>query len=131
MEHFHYRNKCQLGHFFMNFHYARYENVKKSVPPKFKNEASDLLIRIKLHENLNFMSKSLYLEVKVSKRAKKCQKKPQIGLIVRFPNFFLPWLIWHLKSIAKIWWKKIWCHIMTLGVNFSNLVNLTGHFQSY
>ena len=27
----------------MNFHYARYENVKKSVPPKFKNEASDHL----------------------------------------------------------------------------------------
>ena len=38
------------------------------------------------------MSKSLYLEVKVSKRAKKCRKKPQIGLIVRFPKFFLPWL---------------------------------------
>ena len=29
----------------MNFHYARYENVKKSVPPKFKNEASDHLKR--------------------------------------------------------------------------------------
>ena len=43
MEHFHYRNKCQIGHFVMNFHYARYENVKKSVPPKFKNEASDHL----------------------------------------------------------------------------------------
>ena len=43
MEQFHYRNKCQIGHFFMNFHYARYENVKKSVPPKFKNEASDHL----------------------------------------------------------------------------------------
>ena len=43
MEHFHYRNKCQIGHFFMNFHYARYENVRKSVPPKFKNEASDHL----------------------------------------------------------------------------------------
>ena len=43
MEHFHYRNKCQIGHFFMNFHYERYENVKKSVPPKFKNEASDRL----------------------------------------------------------------------------------------
>ena len=43
MEHFQYRNKCQIGHFFMNFHYERYENVKKSVPPKFKNEASDHL----------------------------------------------------------------------------------------
>ena len=43
MEHFHYRNKCQIGHFFMNFHYARYENVIKSVPPKFKNEAKDHL----------------------------------------------------------------------------------------
>ena len=31
----------------MNFHYARYENVKKSVPPKFKNEASDHLKDIK------------------------------------------------------------------------------------
>ena len=46
MEHFHYRNKCQIGHFFMNFHYERYENVKKSVPPKFKNEASDHLKHI-------------------------------------------------------------------------------------
>ena len=43
MEHFHYRNIGQIGHFFMNFHYERYENVKKSVPPKFKNEASDHL----------------------------------------------------------------------------------------
>ena len=47
MEHFHYRNKCQIGHFFMNFHYERYENVKKSVPPKFKNEASDHLKKMK------------------------------------------------------------------------------------
>ena len=46
MEHFHYRNKCQIGHFFMNFHYERYENVKKSVPPKFKNEASDHLKKV-------------------------------------------------------------------------------------
>ena len=37
----------------MNFHYARYENVKKSVPPKFKNEASDHLKNIEyLAENL-------------------------------------------------------------------------------
>ena len=41
MEHFHYRNIGQIGHFFMNFHYARYEKVKKSVPPNIKNEASD------------------------------------------------------------------------------------------
>ena len=27
----------------MNFHYARYEKVKKSVPPNIKNEASDHL----------------------------------------------------------------------------------------
>ena len=46
MEHFHYGNKCQIGHFFMNFHYERYENVKKSVSPKFKNEASDHLKEI-------------------------------------------------------------------------------------
>ena len=43
MEHFHYRNIGQIGHFFMNFHYARYEKVKKSVPPNIKNEASDHL----------------------------------------------------------------------------------------
>ena len=43
MEHFHYRNIGQIGHFFMNFHYARYKKVKKSVPPKLKNEASDHL----------------------------------------------------------------------------------------
>ena len=45
MEHFHYRNIGQIGHFFMNFHYARYEKVKKSVPPNIKNEASDHLKR--------------------------------------------------------------------------------------
>ena len=27
----------------MNFHYARYKKVKKSVPPNIKNEASDHL----------------------------------------------------------------------------------------
>ena len=43
MEHFHYRNIGQIGHFFMNFHYARYKKVKKSVPPNIKNEASDHL----------------------------------------------------------------------------------------
>ena len=43
MEQFHYRNIGQIGHFFMNFHYARYEKVKKSVPPNIKNEASDHL----------------------------------------------------------------------------------------
>ena len=43
MEHFHYRNIGQIGHFFMNFHYARYEKVKISVPPNIKNEASDHL----------------------------------------------------------------------------------------
>ena len=43
MEHFHYRNIGQIGNFFMNFHYARYEKVKKSVPPNIKNEASDHL----------------------------------------------------------------------------------------
>ena len=43
MEHFHYRNIGQIGHFSMNFHYARYEKVKKSVPPNIKNEASDHL----------------------------------------------------------------------------------------
>ena len=47
MEHFHYRNNCQIGHFFTNFHYARYENDKKSVPPKFKDEASDHLKELK------------------------------------------------------------------------------------
>ena len=43
MEHFHYRNIGQIGHFFMNFHYARYKKVKKSVPPNIKNEVSDHL----------------------------------------------------------------------------------------
>ena len=43
MEHFHHRNIGQIGHFFMNFHYARYKKVKKTVPPNIKNEASDHL----------------------------------------------------------------------------------------
>ena len=60
MEHFHYRNKCQIGHFFMNFHYARYENVKKCVPPKFKNEASDHLNEIDIWGiNLNLQNDRL------------------------------------------------------------------------
>ena len=37
----------------MNFHYARYENVKKSVPPKFKNEASD---HLKANKNMYLSS---------------------------------------------------------------------------
>ena len=47
------------------------------------------------------MSESLYLVIKVSKRAKKCQKKPQIGLITRFPKKMLSWQIWN-ALIAKI-----------------------------
>ena len=27
--------------------------------------------------------------------------------------------------------KKNWCHYVTLGVNFSHLVNFTGHFLIY
>ena len=43
MEHFHQRNIGQIGHLYMNFYYARYQKVKKSVPPNIKNEASDHL----------------------------------------------------------------------------------------
>ena len=43
MGHFHCRNIGQIGHFFMNFYYARYEKVKKSLPQNIKNEASDHL----------------------------------------------------------------------------------------
>jgi hypothetical protein len=54
MEHFHYRNIGQIGHFFMNFHYARYKKVKKSVPPNIKNEASDHL-KNALHFEINWL----------------------------------------------------------------------------
>ena len=64
MEHFHYRNIGQIGHFFMNFHYARYEKVKKSVPPNIKNEASDhrnhfpkLLKSVKIDFSSSFFGK--------------------------------------------------------------------------
>ena len=43
MEHFQSPNIGQIGHFYMNFHYAKYQKVKKSVPPNFKNKASDHL----------------------------------------------------------------------------------------
>ena len=69
MEHFHYRNKCQIGHFFMNFHYARYENVEKSVPPKFKNEASDHLKW--LHSGHNHISFEAFTNSTVNSRFKK------------------------------------------------------------
>ena len=52
MEHFHYRKIGQIGHFFMNFHYARYKKVKKNVPPNIKNEASDHLKRMGITEIL-------------------------------------------------------------------------------
>ena len=76
------------------------------------------------------MPESLNLVVKVSTRAKKVPKKPQVGPITRFPKKNLSWLIWNI-SIAKIWWKKIWCHYINLGVIFPHSVKLTGHFQSY
>ena len=60
MEHFHYRNKCQIGHFFMNFHYARYEKVKKSVPPNIKNEASD---HLKVLNSLRILQKLTFILV--------------------------------------------------------------------
>ena len=52
------------------------------------------------------MPESLYLVIKVSKRAKKCQKKAQIGLITRFQKKILSRQIWN-ALIAKIWWKKV------------------------
>ena len=48
MEHFHYRNKGQIGHFFMNFHYARYENVKKSVPQILKMKPQTILSKFQI-----------------------------------------------------------------------------------
>ena len=42
----------------------------------------------------------------------------------------MSWLIWNL-SIAKIWWKNIWCHFITLGVIFSHLLKLRHHFRIY
>jgi hypothetical protein len=47
------------------------------------------------------MSESIYLVVKVPKRAKKYFKKPKIGLIVGFPKKKLSWLI-RYTSIAII-----------------------------
>ena len=41
----------------------------------------------------------------MSKGAKKCWKKPQLGLMPGFSKKFLPWLIWYI-SIAIIWGKK-------------------------
>ena len=41
----------------------------------------------------------------MSKRAKKCWKKPQIGLMPGFSKRKLPGLIWYI-SIAIIWGKK-------------------------
>ena len=60
MEHFHYRTKGQIGHFFMNFHYARYKKVKKSVPQKLKNEASDHLKQTIWRAALKSMAKLDY-----------------------------------------------------------------------
>ena len=86
--------------------------------------------RSKLAKWSNFMHGSLCRVVKVSKRARKCWKKPQIWFKKRFSKKFLSWPIWNI-SIAKIWWKKIWPHYTTLGVIFYHLVKLTGHFRIY
>ena len=43
---------------------------------------------IKIARKLKFYVKIIISKVKVSKRAKKCWKKPQIGLKTRFPKFF-------------------------------------------
>ena len=69
MEHFHYRNIGQIGHFFMNFHHARYEKVKKSVPPNIKNEASDHLNEIKqlTVTSWYFVKNESYIQHKMTK----------------------------------------------------------------
>jgi hypothetical protein len=43
MEHFHYRNIGQIGHFFMNFYYARYKKVKKVYPQISKMKPQTIL----------------------------------------------------------------------------------------
>ena len=50
-------------------------------------------MRIKIARKFNFMPESIYLVVKVPKRAKKVPKQPQIELTMLFPKIFLSWLI--------------------------------------
>ena len=76
------------------------------------------------------MSEWLYLVIKCQKGPKNAKKKPQIWLITHFLKKKLSWQIWNALA-AKIWWKKNWCYYITLGVIFSHLVNLRGHFRGY
>jgi hypothetical protein len=46
MEHFHYRNIGQIGHFFMNFYYARYKKSKKVYPQISKMKPQTILTAV-------------------------------------------------------------------------------------
>ena len=48
MENFHYRNIGQIGHFFMIFHYAKYEKVKKKVYPQILKMKPQTILYVQL-----------------------------------------------------------------------------------
>ena len=67
--------------------------------------------------------------IKVSKRVKKCWKKPHIWLIMHFSKKFVLASLKYINSYNMM--KKNWCHYITLGLIFSRLVKLTYHFLIY
>ena len=89
-----------------------------------------VFIRIKTARKFKFYVWMIIFGSKNVKKGQKFQKKTQIGLITCFPKKNLSWLF-SKTSIARKWWKKIWCHYITLRVIFSHLVKLTGHFRIY
>ena len=80
----------------------------------------------KLAKWSNFMHGWLCRVVKVSKRARKCWKKPQIWFKTRFPKKILLTNLKYFNSYNTM--KKKWCQYITLGIIFSRLVKLTYHF---
>ena len=85
-----------------------------------------VFIRIKIARKFKFYLKIIISGSKSVKKGQKMLKKATNWTYNAFSDFFfLSWLIWN-NSIAKIWWKNIWCHITTLGVIFSHLVELMG-----
>ena len=82
MEHFHYRNIGQIGHFFMNFHYARYEKVKKSVPPNIKNEASDHLKESSLLEGKKCYALDASCNAMIEMRTSNCDRELRLKIYI-------------------------------------------------
>ena len=86
--------------------------------------------RLKLFRKFKFYTWMTISGKKSVNKGQKMTKKATNLVYNAFSIFFLSWLIWNILMVI-IWWKKNWCHYITLGLIFSHLVKLTHHFRIY